>query len=154
MVVIGKRGRWIDTAEARDYILGYTVGNDVTARDLRRRDGQWTRGKGLDTFCPIGPWIVTADAIEDPHALKVRCTVNGKKMQDGTTADLIFKIPALIAYITKHITLEPGDLILTGTPAGVGRGRKPPVYLKDGDQVSVSVDGIGELANPCRVLAE
>jgi 5-carboxymethyl-2-hydroxymuconate isomerase len=140
---------------AMNHVFGYTCANDVSARDIQTGpDVQWTRAKGLDTFCPLGPWIVTADEIADPHALKIRSTVNGETMQDGTTADLIFRIPALIAYLSKHITLEPGDVILTGTPAGVGFGRKPPVYLKDGDTVIVSVEGIGELTNTCKIIEE
>ncbi|HYO88878.1 MAG TPA: fumarylacetoacetate hydrolase family protein [Candidatus Limnocylindrales bacterium] len=154
-VVIGRRAKDVPEDEAMHHVFGYTCANDVSARDIQNGpDVQWTRAKGLDTFCPLGPWIVTADEIADPHALKVRSSVNGKKMQDGTTSDLIFRIPALIAYISKHITLEPGDVLLTGTPAGVAHGKKPPVYLKDGDTVTVEVEGIGELTNPCRVLAD
>lgn len=154
VVVIGRRCRHVALAQALDVVFGYTCGNDVTARDLQRKDGQWARAKGFDTFCPLGPWIVTKAEIADPHALKLKTQLNGKKMQDGTTADMVFKIPALIAYISKHITLEPGDAILTGTPAGVGRARKPAVYLKDGDKVTVHIEGIGDLANPCRVLPD
>lgn len=154
-VVMGRRTKDVPENEAMSHIFGYTCANDVSARDIQNGpDVQWTRGKGLDTFCPLGPWIVTADELTDPNALGVRSTVNGETMQDGSTAELIFKIPALIAYISKHITLEPGDIILTGTPAGVGHGKKPPVYLKDGDVVTVSIDGIGELTNSCKVLAE
>jgi 5-carboxymethyl-2-hydroxymuconate isomerase len=154
-VVIGRRAKDVPEADAMDHVFGYTCANDVSARDIQfGPDGQWTRAKGLDTFCPLGPWIVTKDEIADAHALKVKTLLNGKKMQDGTTADLVFKIPALIAYISKHITLDAGDVILTGTPAGVGRAKKPPVYLKDGDTVTVQVEGVGELVNPCKVIAE
>ncbi len=154
-VIIGKRAKDVPEDEAMSHVFGYTIANDVSARDLQfGPDGQWTRAKGLDTFCPLGPWIVTADEIPDPHALRIKTQLNNKKMQDGTTGDMVFKIPALIAYITKHITLEPGDVILTGTPAGVGRVRKPAVYLKDGDKVTVHIDGIGDLANSCRVLPD
>jgi 2-keto-4-pentenoate hydratase/2-oxohepta-3-ene-1,7-dioic acid hydratase in catechol pathway len=154
-VIIGRRAKDVPEDAAMNHVFGYTCANDVSARDIQTGpDVQWTRAKGLDTFCPLGPWIVTADEIADPHALKIRSTVNGETMQDGTTADLIFRIPALIAYLSKHITLEPGDVILTGTPAGVGFGRKPPVYLKDGDTVIVSVEGIGELTNTCKIIEE
>ncbi len=137
-VVIGKKGRWIPTEYARDHILGYSIANDVTARDLQRRDGQWTRGKGFDTFCPIGPWIETEfnpfDAIISTH-------VNGQMRQMGSTRDMIFSIYQLITYISSIMTLDPGDTILTGTPAGVGP-------LMNGDVVKVSIEGIGELLNP------
>ena len=154
-VVIGRRAKDVPEAQAMEHVFGYTCANDVSARDIQfGPDGQWTRAKGLDTFCPLGPWIVTADEIADPHALKVKTQLNTKKMQDGTTADMVFKIPALIAYISKHITLEAGDVILTGTPAGVGRAKKPAVYLKDGDKVTVHVEGIGDLVNACQVLPD
>lgn len=154
-VVIGRRARNVSEADAMKSVFGYTIANDVTARDLQlRQDTQWTRGKSLDTFCPLGPWIVTRDEITDPHNLSVTTTVNGQAMQTGSTSDMMFKIPMLIAYCSRMFTLEPGDLILTGTPPGVGEGRKPPVYLKDGDVVSVTIEGIGELSNPCRVLVE
>ncbi|MBW4437556.1 MAG: fumarylacetoacetate hydrolase family protein [Pleurocapsa minor GSE-CHR-MK-17-07R] len=154
-VVIGKRARNVSEENALDYVFGYTCANDVSARDLQKKiDAQWTRGKSLDTFCPLGPIIVTKDEVPDPQALKVRCLVNGDVMQDGTTADMIFSVRHLIAYCSKMFTLEPGDIILTGTPAGVGAGKKPPVFLKDGDTVTVSVEGIGELTNPCKVLAD
>jgi 2-keto-4-pentenoate hydratase/2-oxohepta-3-ene-1,7-dioic acid hydratase in catechol pathway len=154
-VVIGKRAKDVPEEQAMDYVLGYTNANDVSARDLQKEiDAQWTRGKSLDTFCPLGPFILTRDEVPDPHKLSVRSTVNGNVMQDGNTKDLIFNIPALIAYCSRNFTLEPGDVILTGTPAGVGAGRKPPVYLKDGDTVTVCVEGLGELTNPCKVLKD
>jgi 2-keto-4-pentenoate hydratase/2-oxohepta-3-ene-1,7-dioic acid hydratase in catechol pathway len=154
-VVIGRRARHVKEEDALDYVFGYTCANDVSARDLQKTiDVQWTRGKSLDTFCPLGPVIVTRDEVPDPQALKVRCLINGDVMQDGSTADMIFNVKHLIAYCSQMFTLEPGDLILTGTPAGVGAGKKPPVWLKDGDSVTVSIEGIGDLTNPCRVAAD
>jgi 5-carboxymethyl-2-hydroxymuconate isomerase len=150
-VIIGRKAKHVSEEDAMNYVFGYTVANDVSARDLQlRTDGQWTRGKSLDTFCPLGPIIVTRSDIADPQNLNLRTTVNGEVMQDGNTRDMIFKIPYLIHYISKHFTLEPADIILTGTPPGVGEGRK--LYLKDGDVVSCSVEGIGELTNPCKVV--
>lgn len=137
-VVIGKRGRWISTGDAMNYVYGYTVGNDVTARDLQRRDGQWTRGKGFDTFCPVGPWIETD---LDSYDLLVTCRVNQDVRQMASTRDMVFSIPQLIAFASSVMTLEPGDLLMTGTPAGVGA-------LTAGDTVEVSIEGIGELINP------
>ena len=138
---------------ALKHVFGYTVANDVSARDLQlRTDGQWTRGKSLDTFCPMGPMIVSRDAIEDPQNLNLKTTINDEVMQDGNTKDMIFNIPYLIHYCSQMFTLEPADVILTGTPPGVGEGRDPKVYLKDGDVVTCSVEGIGEITNPCKVL--
>jgi 2-keto-4-pentenoate hydratase/2-oxohepta-3-ene-1,7-dioic acid hydratase in catechol pathway len=152
-VIIGRRGKDIAEADAYASIFGYTAANDVSARDLQNRiDSQWTRAKGLDTFCPLGPCVVTRDEIADPHALSVQTRVNAEIMQDGNTADMVYTIPMLVAYISQMFTLEPGDLILTGTPAGVGNGRTPPIFLKDGDVVEVSIEGIGSIANPCRAL--
>ena len=154
-VVIGQRARDVTEEDAYHYVFGYTIANDISARDLQlRTDTQWTRGKSLDTFCPLGPWIVTRDEIGDPHNLHIRTMVNGEIMQDGHTGSMMFKIPMLIAYCSRMFTLEPGDLILTGTPPGVGEGHKPPVYLKNGDVVSISIDGVGELSNPCAVVPE
>ena len=136
-VVIGKRGRWIFPDEAENYILGYTIANDVTARDLQRRDNQWTRAKGFDTFCPIGPWIETDF---NPTDALITCYVNDNVRQMASTHDMVFNIPQLIAFISSVMTLEPGDLILTGTPAGVSP-------LTDGDQVRISIEGIGSLEN-------
>jgi 2-keto-4-pentenoate hydratase/2-oxohepta-3-ene-1,7-dioic acid hydratase in catechol pathway len=138
VVVISKRGRWIDTAEARHYILGYTVGNDVTARDLQRRDGQWTRGKGFDTFCSIGPWI---DTEFDPTDALITCHVNGEMRQMASTRDMIFQVNQIIAFTSSFMTLEPGDIIMTGTPAGVGP-------LVAGNIVEVKIEGLGTLSNP------
>ena len=149
-VVIGRPARRVKAADAYDYVFGYTVANDVTARDLQKGDGQWVRGKSLDTFCPLGPWIVTRDEIAEPHGLPIRTRVNGETVQNSHTDQLIFRIPTLIEFITRAFTLLPGDIILTGTPPGVGAYRKPPRFLKDGDVVTVEVEGIGALTNPCR----
>lgn len=151
-VVIGRRARDVTVAAALDYVLGYTCLNDVSARDLQVSDGQWTRAKSLDTFCPMGPWIVTADEIPDAHALRVRCRVNGEGRQDATTGELVHGIAELIAYCSGSFTLEPGDVIATGTPGGVGAFRDPPVFLADGDTVEVEIDRIGTLTNRCRVV--
>jgi len=138
--VIGKTSRWLDPDQALDAVYGYTIANDVTARDLQRRDGQWTRGKGFDTFCPVGPWIETEF---DPADAVVSCTVNGELRQMGSTRDMVFRVRQLVAYASSVMTLEPGDLLLTGTPAGVG-------LLQDGDEVAVSIEGLGELKNPVK----
>jgi len=138
VVVIGKRGRHVTAENARKHILGYTVGNDVTARDLQQTDDQWTRAKGFDTFCPIGPWI---DTDFDPSDAVLTCRVNGQMRQMASTRDMVFNIGVLIAYISSVMTLEPGDLIFTGTPAGVGE-------LKSGDVVEVEIEGLGALKNP------
>ena len=137
-LVIGKRGRWLTTDNALDYVLGYTVANDVTARDLQRRDGQWTRGKGFDTFCPVGPWIDTDFDVTD--AL-ISCHVNDELRQMASTRDMVFSVRQLLTYASSVMTLEPGDLILTGTPAGVGP-------LQPGDQVAITIGGLGDLTNP------
>jgi 2-keto-4-pentenoate hydratase/2-oxohepta-3-ene-1,7-dioic acid hydratase in catechol pathway len=147
-VVIGKRGKGIPQEKVFEHIAGYTILNDVSARDLQIGDGQWFRGKSCDTFGPTGPWIVTADEIPDPHRLRISLTLNGRTMQDSNTGDLIFKIPFLISCLSQSLTWEAGDLLSTGTPGGVGYHRKPPVYLKPGDTVSVTVEGIGTLTNP------
>ncbi|MEL6148745.1 MAG: fumarylacetoacetate hydrolase family protein [Chloroflexota bacterium] len=152
-VVIGKTAKDVGEADALDYVFGYTVANDVTARDLQKRiDKQWTRGKSLDTFCPIGPVIVTRADVDNPQNLDVTTTINGDVMQQGNTADMLFSIPYLVSYCSQMFTLRAGDLLLTGTPAGVGAGRKPPVFLKDGDEVTVTIDSIGTLTNTCRTL--
>ena len=146
-VVIGAVARDVSPADALDYVSGYTCVNDVSARDLQFADGQWLRGKSLDTFCPVGPWVVTADEIPDPNKLGISCTVNGDVLQSATTADMVFDVPALISFISEHMTLQPGDLIATGTPPGVGFARTPPIYLRDGDEVTVEIEGIGTLTN-------
>ena len=145
-VVVGKGGRNISRAEALGYVYGYTVVNDVTARDVQMRHQQWDLGKSFDTFCPMGPWIVTADEL-DGTKTRVRCWVNGELRQDGPTENMIFDIPTLIETCSRGITLFPGDLIATGTPAGVGMGMKPPRYLKAGDVVRVEIDGLGAIEN-------
>ncbi|MEO8607101.1 MAG: fumarylacetoacetate hydrolase family protein [Chloroflexota bacterium] len=154
-VVIGKKARHVKEEDALNYVFGYTIANDVSARDLQlREDSQWTRGKSLDTFCPLGPWVVSRDEIADPHNLSVKTTVSGEVRQDGNTKDFIFNIPVLISYCSRMFTLEPGDLILTGTPPGVGEGMKPPTYLKDSDTVTITIEGIGELTNPCKIMTD
>ena len=152
-VVIGRRIRDIAADDALDAVFGYTCLNDVSARDMQVQDGQWVRAKSLDTFCPMGPWIVTPDELPDPGRLAIRCTVNGERRQDASTADLIYGVAALIAFCSRFFTLEPGDVIATGTPGGVGAFRVPPVFLADGDVVAVSIEGIGTLENRCRVDA-
>jgi 2-keto-4-pentenoate hydratase/2-oxohepta-3-ene-1,7-dioic acid hydratase in catechol pathway len=147
-VVIGKGGSRIPQERAWEHVAGYTLLNDVTARDMQHGDKQWFRGKSCDTFAPIGPWIVTADEIPDPHHLAISLTLNGETMQDSNTSNLIHRIDFLISYLSQSLTWEPGDLISTGTPPGVGVFRKPPVFIKPGDQMSVTVEGIGTLTNP------
>jgi 2-keto-4-pentenoate hydratase/2-oxohepta-3-ene-1,7-dioic acid hydratase in catechol pathway len=151
-VVIGKKARKVSEADALDYVFGYTIINDVSARDLQFGDRQWVRGKSLDTFCPVGPVIVTREEIPDPQALKVRCLVNGSVMQDSNTAQMVFGVKELVSYCSQAFTLEPGDLIATGTPSGVGTFRKPPFYLKDGDVVRTEVERIGSIENICKVI--
>jgi len=148
-VVIGRTARHVSAAEALDYVAGYTLCNDISARDLQFGDGQWVRGKSLDTFCPLGPWLVTRDEIADPHALAIRTTINGRVMQDSRTSEMIFRVPSLIEFCSRAFTLLPGDVIATGTPHGVGHFRKPPAYLKDGDVVTIEVQDIGQLTNRC-----
>jgi 2-keto-4-pentenoate hydratase/2-oxohepta-3-ene-1,7-dioic acid hydratase in catechol pathway len=145
-VVIGKGGKNIGRAAALDHVFGYTVVNDVTARDVQMRHQQWDMGKSFDTFCPMGPWIATADEFDGTRT-RVRCWVNGELRQDGPTENLIFDIPTLIETISRGITLYPGDVIATGTPAGVGMGMKPPRYLKAGDVVRIEIDGLGAIEN-------
>ncbi len=147
-VVIGKPGRNISKENAYDHVFGYTILNDITARDVQRRHGgQYFKGKGLDGSCPIGPWILTSDEIEDPHDLSIRLTVNGEIRQDGQTRDMIFDIPTLIASLSEGLTLEPGDIIATGTPSGVGYAMDPPKFLKAGDTVVCDIPKIGQLKN-------
>ena len=150
-VVLGARCTQVSEAEAASRILGYTIANDVSARAQQRGDGQWWRAKGSDGFCPLGPWIVTTDAIADPEALELRTSVNGELRQLGSTSDLIFGVAALIAHLSRFITLEPGDVLLTGTPPGVGAAMSPPRFLSPGDVVEVSVEGIGVLSNAIRL---
>ncbi len=147
-VVIGKGGSRIPEERAYEHVAGYMILHDVTARDMQFSDQQWYRGKSCDTFAPTGPWIVTKDEVPDPHNLRISLTLNGETLQDSNTSNLIFKIPFLISYLSQSITWEPGDLISTGTPPGVGVFRKPPVFLKAGDSVSVTVEKLGTLTNP------
>ena len=148
--VVGRRARHVQPHEARSYVLGYTCVNDVSARDFQFGDGQWTRGKACDTFGPMGPAIVTADEVRDPHALGIRLRLNGQTLQDSNTDQLVFGVDALMVFLSRHFTLEPGDIVATGTPPGVGFARKPPIYLKHGDVMEVEIDGVGLLRNPVR----
>lgn len=147
-VVIGRYAKNVSADRAYDYVLGYTAFNDVTARDFQFGDGQWQRGKSCDTFAPMGQTIMTTDVIADPHKLSIKLILNGEVMQDSNTDQLIFSVPRLIEFLSQTITLEPGDVIATGTPAGVGFARKPPVFLKAGDQMEVLIEGMGGLGNP------
>ena len=150
VVVIGKEARRVPEAAALDYVFGYTCGNDVSARDLQFGDGQWVRGKSLDTFAPIGPWIVTADEIPNPQTLGIRCQVNDQTLQESNTTHMIFGVAYLVHFLSQAFTLLPGDLIFSGTPSGVGVFRDPPVLMRDGDEMVIEIDGIGRLVNRCR----
>jgi 2,4-didehydro-3-deoxy-L-rhamnonate hydrolase len=147
-VVIGERVRDVSAENALEAVAGYICLNDVSARDLQFADGQWTRGKSPDTFCPIGPRLVPRDEIVDPQTLSIRAILNGETVQESTTANMIFGVADVIAYITRTITLDPGDLIATGTPAGVGAFRTPPLFMQPGDEITIEIDGIGALTNP------
>jgi 2,4-diketo-3-deoxy-L-fuconate hydrolase len=148
-VIIGKTARNVPESEALDYVFGYTNANDVSSRDLQFSEGgQWTRSKSIDTFCPLGPYIATADEVGDPQDLSVRCTLNGEVMQDGTTSKMIFSVAELVSFLSQGMTLVPGDVIVTGTPPGVGSARDPQVWLKDGDEVTIEIEGLGSLTNP------
>jgi len=147
-VVIGRRAKGVSANQAFDYVLGYTCLNDVSARDFQFADGQWQRGKSCDTFAPMGGYIATTDEIPDPHKLSIKLRLNGQTMQDSNTDQLIFGVPQLIEFLSQTITLEPGDVIATGTPAGVGFARQPPVFLKAGDQMEVEIEGLGTLTTP------
>jgi len=151
-VIIGKTMHNCPENKAMDNIFGYTCANDVSARDLQFGDGQWVRGKTLDTFCPLGPWIVSPDEIADPHALNIKSWLNGQIMQDSNSSLMIFKLPQLISFLSKNFTLNPGDVILTGTPHGVGTFRNPSVYMKDGDEIVIEIERVGRLRNLCRTL--
>jgi 2-keto-4-pentenoate hydratase/2-oxohepta-3-ene-1,7-dioic acid hydratase in catechol pathway len=144
-VVMGKKGRDIPKDKVYDYIFGYTICLDMTARDLQRKHGQWFKGKSLDTYCPLGPWIVHKSAIPDPQALRLVCRVNGEVMQDDKTSNMIFDIPTTIESLSQGMTLEPGEIVSTGTPSGVGFARVPPFFLKPGDKVEADIEGIGIL---------
>jgi 2-keto-4-pentenoate hydratase/2-oxohepta-3-ene-1,7-dioic acid hydratase in catechol pathway len=152
-VVIGRAAKDVSVASALDFVFGYTVVNDVTARDVQSAEAQWVRAKSLDTFCPLGPVVVTADELQDPQALAIRSRVNGETMQDSSTAEMIFGVAELVSRLSRSFTLRPGDLIATGTPLGVGAFREPPRFLGDGDVIEVEVEGIGTLKNDCRVRA-
>jgi 5-carboxymethyl-2-hydroxymuconate isomerase len=147
-VVIGSRVRDVSLDNALEAVAGYICVNDVSARDLQFADGQWTRGKSPDTFCPVGPNVVPRDEIQDPQSLAIRAILNGETMQESTTANMVFGVAELIAYITRTITLEPGDLIATGTPAGVGAFRNPRVWMNPGDEITIEIEGVGALTNP------
>jgi 2-keto-4-pentenoate hydratase/2-oxohepta-3-ene-1,7-dioic acid hydratase in catechol pathway len=151
VVVIGKAAKHVNREQALEHVLGYTIGNDVSSRDWQKdKDlggGQFARGKSFDGFCPLGPCIVTRDEIPNPNRLRLRTVLNGKVMQDKGTDDMIFDVPALIASLSSTMTLRPGTVILTGTPEGVGMGRTPPVWMKEGDTVAVEIEGIGRLEN-------
>jgi 2-keto-4-pentenoate hydratase/2-oxohepta-3-ene-1,7-dioic acid hydratase in catechol pathway len=145
--IFGKKGKDVSEEDAFNYVAGYTVFNDITARDLQGKHGQWFKGKGLDTFSSIGPYVVTKDEVPNPHNLEISLELNGRLMQKSNTRNMLFKIPALVKYITMDMTVEPGDVVATGTPSGVGYTRKPPVYLKPGDVMKVSVEKVGVLQN-------
>ena len=149
-VIIGKTAKDVSRDAALDYVLGYTCANDVSGRNWQKAKGggQWCRGKSFDTFCPLGPYLVTADEVPDPNNLRIKTILNGNVMQDSTTADMIFDVRELVCFLSQGTTLPPGTVILTGTPPGVGFARKPPIFLKHGDEVVVEVEGIGRLRNP------
>ncbi len=149
-VVIGTAARRVSKADALNYVAGYTCANDVSAREIQMGDGQWIRGKSLDTFCPIGPGFVTADEIGDPQTLDIRCILNGQVVQESNTSQMVFGVAELISYCSQAFTLEPGDVILTGTPHGVGMGRTPQLWMKSGDTVAIEIEKIGRLENVCR----
>jgi 2-keto-4-pentenoate hydratase/2-oxohepta-3-ene-1,7-dioic acid hydratase (catechol pathway) len=146
--IIGRRAKKVKAEDAMKYVFGYTNFNDVSARDFQFADGQWQRGKSCDTFAPMGEFIATADEIADPHNLRIRFRLNGETLQDSNTGQLIFKIPELIEFLSSVITLEPGDVVATGTPPGVGFAGKPPIFMKDGDTAEVEIEGLGILSNP------
>jgi 5-carboxymethyl-2-hydroxymuconate isomerase len=147
-VVMGRVARDVAAADALSHVFGYAIMNDVSARDVQQSEPQWVRAKGADTFAPWGPWITTADEVPDPQALSIRTWLSGELVQDGTTADMVFGVAELIAFISASFTLEPGDVITTGTPAGVGVARIPPRYLRDGDVVRIEIEGLGSIEHP------
>lgn len=149
-VLIGETVRGASADTALETVKGYTCVNDVSARDVQMGDGQWVRGKSFDTFCPVGPELIPASEVPDPQSLSIRCLLNGEVMQDASTADMIFTVAEIIAFVSEAITLESGDLIATGTPPGVGFARTPPVFLTEGDEVTVEIEGVGSLSNPVR----
>jgi 2-keto-4-pentenoate hydratase/2-oxohepta-3-ene-1,7-dioic acid hydratase in catechol pathway len=147
-VVVGRKARGVPVERALEHVFGYAIVNDVSARDRQRSEPQWIRAKGGDTFAPLGPWITTADEVPDPQSLSIRTWVNGKLRQDGSTADMVFSVAELVSYCSAQFTLEPGDVIATGTPAGVGAGSRPPVYLTPGDTVRIEIEGLGAIEHP------
>jgi 2-keto-4-pentenoate hydratase/2-oxohepta-3-ene-1,7-dioic acid hydratase in catechol pathway len=147
-LVIGRTARGLSEDDALDAVAGYLCANDVSARDLQFADGQWTRGKSLDTFCPVGPTLVPASEVPDPQALRLRTILNGDVVQEAPTSDMIFSVAQIVSFTSQAITLEPGDLILTGTPSGVGIFRDPELLLQPGDEVTVEIEGVGRLTNP------
>lgn len=150
-IVIGRGGRDIEEGAAYNHIFGYTIINDVSARDLQQRHGQWFKGKALDSTCPVGPWIVTADAVADPQNLAISLQINGEERQRASTSQMIFNIARIVSELSQGLTLEPGDVIATGTPSGVGFAMEPPRYLQDGDVMTCRIEGIGELTNRVRI---
>jgi 2-keto-4-pentenoate hydratase/2-oxohepta-3-ene-1,7-dioic acid hydratase in catechol pathway len=143
--VIGKPAKYVSEADALDHVAGYCVVNDVSERHFQaHRSGQWTKGKSHDTFGPIGPWLVTKDEVEDPNDLAMWLEVDGRRYQDGSTATMVYKVPFLVSYLSQFMSLQPGDIISTGTPPGVGMGQKPPVYLKPGQTIRLAIEGLGE----------
>ncbi len=149
-VVIGRTAKYVSEDEAMDYVAGYCLINDVSERAFQaERQGQWTKGKSCDTFGPIGPWLVTKDEVADPQNLKMWCDVNGKRMQNGSSATMVYGVKHLVSYLSQFMSLQPGDIISTGTPPGVGLGMKPPLYLKDGDVVTLGIQGLGEQRQEC-----
>jgi len=151
-IIIGRRGKYIIEEEALPFVAGYAAANDVSARDLQFRTSQWTTGKMLDTFGPLGPALVTSDEVPDPNNLSIRTILNGEVMQDGNTADMIFRVPSIVSYISQIVTLEPGDVIMTGTPSGIGNARSPQVFMKAGDTITIEIERLGKLTNP--IVAE
>ncbi|MEW6638560.1 MAG: fumarylacetoacetate hydrolase family protein [Actinomycetota bacterium] len=148
-VVIGREAKNVSEEEALEYVFGYTNANDVSARDLQFSEGgQWTRSKSLDTFCPLGPYLVTRDEVPDPQGLSVRAILNGEVVQDGHTSKMIFSVAELVSFLSEGMTLVPGDVVLTGTPPGVGMAREPQLWLKDGDEITIEIESLGSLTNP------
>ena len=148
-VVIGKTARHVSAGQALDFVAGYTCCNDVSARDLQFSDGQWIRGKSLDTFCPLGPWLVTPDKVPNPQSLAIKSILNDQVMQDSNTNEMIFDIATLIEFASRAFTLLPGDVLITGTPHGVGVFRDPKVFMKSGDKITIEIEKIGQLTNNC-----
>ena len=148
-VVIGRTARNVSESEAMEYVFGYMNSNDVSSRDLQFSEGgQWTRSKSIDTFCPTGPYIATRDEVPDPHNLSIRCILNGEVVQDGTTSKMIFSVAELVSFLSSGMTLMPGDIVITGTPPGVGMARDPQLWMKPGDEVTIEIEGLGSLTNP------